>query len=78
MRPPTAMPISAPRVRGPEGGMKEDAIVEAEAKGEEMFTGVEEEKTSPSMPMRAPAPGFCWQLALSVVMTANKMLAGLK
>jgi hypothetical protein len=76
-KPPTAMPILAPRVSGPEGGVKEDAIVEAEEKGEETLTRVLEEKTSPSMPMRAPLPGLCWQLALRVVKTENGLLATL-
>lgn len=65
-----AMPILAPRERGPEGGVKEDAMAEEDANGDEALTRVVEEKTSPSMPMREPGPGFCWQLTLRVVMTS--------
>jgi hypothetical protein len=36
------------------------------------------EKGSPSIPIRAPLPGFCWQLALIMVKTGREVLAGLR
>lgn len=32
------------------------------------------EKGSPDTPIRAPFPGFCWQLALMMVMTGSGVL----
>lgn len=53
------------------GGLNDDAIISAEEKGLVISTGVLE-KGLPSTPMRAPFPGFCWQLALRMVMTGAR------
>jgi hypothetical protein len=59
---PMAMPILAPRVRGPVGGLKVEAMMEDSGSGDVILMG-EPEKKVPESERVEPAAGFCWQPA---------------